>query len=92
MSSCLELISEQFPHLRDRVACLFESDDVFRELCEDYEACVAAITRLEAADTANEPLRTEYAALRLRLETEVLRHLHESTDLGGLPGSDKRGL
>jgi hypothetical protein len=92
MPSCLQLVTEQFPHLRDRVACLFDRDEVFHELCEDYGACVAAIVRLEAADSANEPLRTEYAALRLRLETEVLRHLHESTDLGGLPGSDKRGL
>jgi hypothetical protein len=83
MSSCLELIREQFPHLRDRVACLFDSDEVFRELCEDYEACVGAITRLESEALANEPLKTEYAALRLRLETEMLRHLHEDSSPSG---------
>lgn len=43
MSSCLQLVSEQFPHLRDRVACRFGRDQLFRELCEDYETCSVAL-------------------------------------------------
>jgi hypothetical protein len=73
MSSCLQLVSEQFPHLRDRVACLFSRDPLFRELCEDYEACVGAIT----TPKSSEALQREYQLLRLRLETEVLRFLQE---------------
>ena len=76
MTPSLHRVSEQFPHLRERVACLFERDDVFRELCEDYEACFLALARQES----NKELRREYAALRLRLETELLRHLEESGD------------
>lgn len=71
MPSSLQLVSEQFPHLRERVACLFERDETFRELCEDYEACSYALGRQEAS----EALRREYAALRLRLEFELLGYL-----------------
>jgi hypothetical protein len=81
MSSCLQLVSEQFPHLRDRVACLFGREQLFRELCEDYESCSEALER----QTASEGLRREYGVLRLRLETELLRFLNEDAEASGLP-------
>jgi hypothetical protein len=73
MRSSLQLVSEQFPHLRERVACLFERNEIFRELCEDYETCSEALAR----QPASEGLRREYSALQLRLQTELLRYLHE---------------
>jgi hypothetical protein len=76
MPSSLQLVSEQFPNLRERVACLFERDELFRELCEDYEACAGAL----AGQPASEGLRREYRALQLRLETEVLRYLREDAE------------
>ncbi len=72
--SPLTLVIEHFPDLRNEVACLFEQDDSFRELCEDYEACSQALTRQES----NEALRREYAALRLRLQTELLGRLQDA--------------
>ncbi len=76
MTSSLQLVSEQFPHLRERVACLFERDEIFRELCEDYGACAQALSRQQAT----EALHREYAALRLRLETELLGYLQEAEE------------
>jgi len=76
MSSCLQLVTEQFPHLRDRVACLFDRDLLFRELCEDYESCSVALARQKGS----EGLQREYELLRLRLETELLRFLHEDAE------------
>jgi hypothetical protein len=76
MTPPLQLVSAQFPHLQQRVACLFESDVLFRELCEDYEACTEALAR----QTSDEGLRCEYAALRLRLETELLEHLRRAEE------------
>jgi len=73
MPACLQLVQGQFPDLRERMAVLFEVDDVFRELCEDYEACTHALSRKPLGG-----LYREYQALRLRLETELLRHLDES--------------
>ena len=76
MASCLQLVSEQFPNLRQQVASLFERDPVFRELCEDYEVCGDAL----AGRPPTDDLSLEYAALRLRLETELLRYLREDAE------------
>ncbi|HSD66829.1 MAG TPA: hypothetical protein VLF95_09020 [Vicinamibacteria bacterium] len=76
MTPSLQRVSDQFPHLRERVARLFDRDEIFRELCEDYEACVQALSQQER----NEDMRREYAALRLRLETELLGYLHEAEE------------
>jgi hypothetical protein len=70
----LTLVIEHFPDLRNEVAGLFARDDVFRELCEDYESCSQALDR----QSCNEALRREYAALRLRLETELLGRVHDA--------------
>jgi hypothetical protein len=78
MTSSLQLVTEQFPLVRDRVASLFESDDVFRELCDDYETCSQALGR----QAANEGLQRELGALRLRLETELLRYVQDVERLG----------
>jgi hypothetical protein len=82
MTACLQLVQGQFPHLRERVACLFERDGTFRELCEDYEACA----RAQSQQDGNEDLRLEYAALRLRLETDLLGYLQEAEH--PTPGSE----
>ncbi len=74
MTTCLQLVSEQFPSLRDRVARRFERDETFRELCHDYESCVAALARL---GEASPEMKREYAALKLRLEAEMLGYLRE---------------
>ncbi len=76
MPTPLELVSEQFPNLRERVVGLFERDPIFRELCEDYQVCGEAL----AARAPTDDLRREYAALQLRLETELLRSLHEDAE------------
>jgi hypothetical protein len=74
--TCLTLVIEHFPDLRNEVAGLFARDEVFRELCEDYESCSQALARQDS----NEALKREYAALRLRLETELLGHLHDAQE------------
>jgi len=78
MTSCLDLVVEQFPGLKDRVDRLFARNPAFRELCEDYETCTAALLRQPSP-----ALEREYAALRLRLETELLRFLHEDSERPG---------
>ena len=56
---------------------MFEEDDVFRELCEEYEVCVETAARIEGAEKANRALLDEYLALRMRLEGELLRYMAE---------------
>ena len=76
MASSLQFVSEQFPKLHQQVASLFDRDSIFRELCEDYEACADVL----AGRPPSDDLSREYAALRLRLETELLRYLREDAE------------
>jgi hypothetical protein len=73
----LKRIGERFPTLRDAAAIRFAFDETFRELCEDYDVCAITLDHLQASDRSPEGLRNEYAALLLRLEHELLRHLEE---------------
>jgi hypothetical protein len=77
MHPALTVVNERFPHVRDRAVQLFEHDEDFRELCEEYQACTETTTRLESSDAAPAGVRNEYAVLRLRLERELLRFLEE---------------
>ena len=79
MTPSLRIVFEQFPSLQERVAGLFERDELFRELCEDYGTCAEALAR----QPPSEDLRREYSALQLRLETELMRYLHEDADPPG---------
>jgi hypothetical protein len=75
MTSSVDIVSLLFPKLGERVAALYERDDVFRELCHEYSICHEAVSRAEASGSPR--LRAEYAALQLRLETELLQQLEE---------------
>lgn len=69
---CAQLLLDRFPHVREVSEQLLNDSEAFRELCEEYEACTEAIERLEPSATCA-GLLTEYVALRLRLEGELLR-------------------
>ena len=77
MHEALKALSERLPHVREQVVRLFESDEVFRELCEEYQCCIEAVVHMKGAKSANESLQREYTALGLRLEGELLRYLTE---------------
>ena len=77
MHPSLRLVSERFAQISDRAAQVFERDENFRDLCEEYEACTGTVARLESCGLGSEGLRNEYAALLLRLEHELLRYLEE---------------
>ena len=76
MHESLMFVSERFPAVRDRMIGLFERDESFRELCEEYQACARTLARLESeAAPGSEDLQREYHALLLRLEREMLDEL-----------------
>jgi hypothetical protein len=75
MSSPLAAVVGRFPSARARAEELFERDEDFREVCEEYEACRQAEVRLTGRDARAEPLRHEYEKLRARLEQELSRYL-----------------
>jgi hypothetical protein len=75
MHPALKLVSERLSHVRDQAAELFDRDEVFRELCDEYQMCSETVMRIEGTGTVDEALQREYVALRLRLEGELLRYL-----------------
>jgi hypothetical protein len=68
----VQLFLDRFPHVREASERLLSDSEAFRELCEEHQACTEAIEQLEQSGTSA-GLLTEYQALRLRLEGELLR-------------------
>jgi hypothetical protein len=77
MTPALSLLIKRLSSVEEQIRQVYEEDEVFRDLCEDYLACTLTVDRMQATGTAGEPIRTEYVALQLRLEGEVLRYLAE---------------
>lgn len=80
MHSALRLVSDRLPHLRELAARLFERDEVFREMCDEYELCHVTQARMTPTSRMAGAVGKEYVALGLRLEGELLRYLAENAD------------
>jgi hypothetical protein len=78
----VKLLAERFPHVQSVALQLLERDPEFRELGEEYEACIESVARLERPG-GDEALLREYRALCLRLEGELLRYISEYGGSGG---------
>jgi hypothetical protein len=77
MSPALSLLIKRLCSVEEQIKQVYEEDEVFRDLCEDYLACTLTVDRMHATGKAGDAIRTEYIALQLRLEGEVLRYLAE---------------
>lgn len=82
--ACMKLLLDRFPHVQALALKRCEKQDSFLELCEEYTACNEVLARLERPG-AEADLRTEYGALRLRLEGELLRYIAEQSARAGSP-------
>jgi len=80
--ACMKLLLDRFPHVQALALKRCEKQDSFLELCEEYSACTQVLERLERPG-AEEDLRSEYGALRLRLEGELLRYIAEQSSRAG---------
>jgi hypothetical protein len=77
MHPALNVVIDRLACVQEQAERLFEKDEAFRELCEEYQACCATLARMQGAGKASDALRTEYVALQLRLEGELLRYVAE---------------
>ena len=80
----MKLLLERFPHVQALALKRCERQESFQELCDEYWACSQVLERLERPG-AEESLRSEYGALRLRLEGELLRYIAEQSARAGTP-------
>ena len=77
MHPSLRVVTSRLPHVQELATCLFERDEEFRELCEEYQACREAMARIDPTSVSAQGVRQEYAGLLLRLEGELLRYVDE---------------
>src|SRR5437868_5359057 len=75
-SKGVKLLLDRFPHVQAVSLLLLQRYEAFRDLCEEYADCSATCERLERRGS-DQALRQEYNALRLRLESELLRYIEE---------------
>jgi hypothetical protein len=81
MHPSLRVLTERFHRqIQERSTRLFEQDPGFRDICEEYVACVETLARLDAEAASPEWQRNEYAALLRWLERELRRYLDEHQD------------
>jgi len=90
MNTSLRLVSERFARVRDQATRMFDRDLDFRDLCDEYEACAETLARLAMRGPAWEAMRREYAALLLRVERELLRHMEEHPEHDEFKGAWRR--
>jgi hypothetical protein len=83
MHPALNLLTERLSCVHEQVERLFEQDEPFRDLCEEYLVCSTTLARIRRAGRTGDALEMEYVALLLRLEGELLRYLDEHSKQGG---------
>ena len=74
MSAPPRPVMDAFPEHRERLLALISCDEGFAELCDDFDEVVAAHARaIASGNTRQLSHASEYHALRLELESEILR-------------------
>jgi hypothetical protein len=72
----LFIVLSRFPERKDCVKRLFEEDDNFRSVCEDYRNCAEAVQYWNQSESEEASVRREeYAAILRDLEGEILEFL-----------------
>jgi hypothetical protein len=73
----LEAVAERFPERKEALARLFESNQSFQSLCDEYEACMVALRYWrESSSPDARQLLNEFSSLLGELEEEILDHLN----------------
>ncbi|TVL99764.1 MAG: hypothetical protein CV087_16635 [Candidatus Brocadia sp. WS118] len=72
----LFFILKRFRKHSEKIQCLFNENDSFRSLCEDYQVCAKALKYWSHSRSSKAPTRREeYSVLLQELEEEVLIYL-----------------
>jgi hypothetical protein len=76
MEKELDYMIERFPQYRARLMELFENNDDFRSLCDDYWQCNYNIFKLNGNVIKETRIENNYRMLSLNLEQEVMNFLN----------------
>lgn len=71
-------VIKKFPDHKVVIQRLFQSNDEFLTLCDDYRMCKEALAYWNNSDSEQAASRiNEYQTLMLELENEILSKVHE---------------
>jgi len=71
----LQDMIQRFPDFRVRIIQLYENDENFKSLCEDYWLCITLLEKQRNRIEADVELATEYEAICITLENDINQYL-----------------
>jgi hypothetical protein len=71
----LQDMIQRFPDFRVRIIQLYENDENFKSLCEDYWLCTTLLEKQRNRIEADVELATEYEAICITLENDINQYL-----------------
>lgn len=71
MTIALENVLERFPDHSIKIIDLYDKDEEFRVLCEDYLTSLKSIDQLRTGAIKTNPFEKEFMHLSLELEKEL---------------------
>ena len=72
----LQLMIQKFPDFRIRIIQLYEHDENFKSLCEDYWLCTTLLEKQKNMKPVNAELATEYSLICTTRENDINQYLN----------------
>jgi DNA modification methylase len=75
-SNVLNIVIDKFPGKAKTLAVLFQKDENFREICEDFCLCKEAINKIIITDARKRKILKDYKHALKELELEMLDYIN----------------
>lgn len=75
----LKIILDKFPERAKQIDTVYQRDEKFREICEDYYLCKEAIDKIIISNAQKKKVLNEYKYALKELELELLLYLNSET-------------
>jgi hypothetical protein len=72
----MDSINKQFPAWQKQIEQLYQENEVFQEMCQDYEEVRSLLETWTASNEINPVIIDEYRTLLKELEAEIIETLH----------------
>jgi len=80
-SNVLSEVINKFPEKANALALLFQKNENFRDICEDFFLCREAINKIIITDARNRKIIKDYEHALKELELEMLMYLNSETTI-----------
>jgi hypothetical protein len=73
----LHVMIQKFPDFKVRIIQLYQHDENFKSLCEDYWLCTTLLEKQKHIAQTDAELATEYDSICTTLENDINEFLHK---------------